>query len=258
MSKLRKLSKLSLALPLFLAGSLLANGVEDAPIVPVASDASTSGGATQRSAVTHLDDTTFDDHIRQGVVFVEFFSNRTTVQNSPLLDDLAKEFGDRVSFCRVNLSENKTMVTRYNLRNVPAYIIFKNGVARTISIGPRPVDSFRQAIADLKPVFVPRSNVFSLSARTVKTFSASGVVMIEFYTNRTDRGTALLEDVARKVEGVARIGRINCSEFKDVAREFEIKNVPTYVVFKDGIPLQTIVGSRFDGLLAETINTVAK
>jgi thioredoxin 1 len=46
----------------------------------------------------------------------------------PLLDEVAEEYTGRLTIAKVNVDENKNMLGKYNVRGIPAMILFKDGI----------------------------------------------------------------------------------------------------------------------------------
>jgi thioredoxin 1 len=53
----------------------------------------------------------------------------------------------------------------------------------------------------------------------------------------------IIEEVAQEAEGVS-VGKLNVDEEQSTAQEFQIMSIPTVMLFKDGEPVETIVGLR--------------
>ena len=45
----------------------------------------------------------------------------------PMIDELASEYGDKVSFAKVNVDGNSPLAARYGVAAIPTMIIFKDG-----------------------------------------------------------------------------------------------------------------------------------
>ncbi len=45
----------------------------------------------------------------------------------PILDELAREYADRITFTKVNVDENKNVAVRYGIQALPTMLIFKGG-----------------------------------------------------------------------------------------------------------------------------------
>jgi len=94
----------------------------------------------------------------------------------------------------------------------------------------------------------------------------TGVVFVEFYTDRALPKAPVLDELAAEFAGTADtagaagaapvvIARLNLSRARAKAREHGIKNVPTFVVFKNGIALSTFVGVRSKAVFADAIQS---
>ncbi|MDR1817902.1 MAG: thioredoxin family protein [Puniceicoccales bacterium] len=91
----------------------------------------------------------------------------------------------------------------------------------------------------------------------------AGVVFVEFYTDRAPPKAPVLDELAAEFAAPAGtagaapvvIARFNLSRARAKAREHGIKNVPTFVVFKNGIALSTFVGVRSKAVFADAIQS---
>ena len=46
---------------------------------------------------------------------------------TPILEDIAKELGDKVKIVKVNIDSNQTFASQNNVRSIPNFVIYKNG-----------------------------------------------------------------------------------------------------------------------------------
>ncbi|MBI2550748.1 thioredoxin [Candidatus Uhrbacteria bacterium] len=46
---------------------------------------------------------------------------------SPLVDELAKEMGDKLTVAKVNVDDQGALAQKYNILSIPTFIIFKRG-----------------------------------------------------------------------------------------------------------------------------------
>jgi thioredoxin 1 len=56
---------------------------------------------------------------------------------APILEELSKEYEDRVKFTRVNVEDNGGLAARYGIAAIPTMILFKNGEAVRQIVGLR-------------------------------------------------------------------------------------------------------------------------
>ncbi len=56
----------------------------------------------------------------------------------PLLDEIAKESGDRFRIAKVNIDDDPTLMQRFNVRAVPTLLFFSGGEVRDQLVGGAP------------------------------------------------------------------------------------------------------------------------
>jgi thioredoxin 1 len=54
---------------------------------------------------------------------------------APIVEELAKDFGDKVKFTKCNVDENPTTPTKYGIKSIPTLIFFKDGEIQDKVIG---------------------------------------------------------------------------------------------------------------------------
>ena len=56
-------------------------------------------------------------------------------QIAPIVDSVAKEYNGKVNFVKMNVSDNKLVPVKYNIRAIPTLIIFKDGKPIATHVG---------------------------------------------------------------------------------------------------------------------------
>lgn len=58
---------------------------------------------------------------------------------APVLEDLAREYNGKVKIVKVDVTSCEETAVNYNIRNIPALLLFKNGevIAQQIGAAPR-------------------------------------------------------------------------------------------------------------------------
>lgn len=64
---------------------------------------------------------------------------------APVLDALADET-DSVLIAKINVDENQALVVEYNIRSIPALVLFKDGEVGKKLLGTQSLDSLRKFI----------------------------------------------------------------------------------------------------------------
>lgn len=54
---------------------------------------------------------------------------------SPVVEELAKEYKDRVVVGKLNVDDNPEVPTNYNVRGIPTFLLFKNGELKEKIVG---------------------------------------------------------------------------------------------------------------------------
>ncbi|MFZ3192494.1 MAG: thioredoxin [Moraxellaceae bacterium] len=57
---------------------------------------------------------------------------------APVLEDLAREYDGKLKIVKVDVTSCEETAVQYNIRNIPALIIFKNGEAAAQQVGAAP------------------------------------------------------------------------------------------------------------------------
>lgn len=54
---------------------------------------------------------------------------------TPVVEELAKEYGDRVVIGKLNVDDNPEVPVNYNVRGIPTFLLFKNGELKEKIVG---------------------------------------------------------------------------------------------------------------------------
>lgn len=73
------------------------------------------------------------------------------VRMSPVIDQLAEEYGDRVKIGKYNIEEESDLSTAYRIMSIPTILFFKNGQqARDLRLaGSQNIDTLRANVEKL-------------------------------------------------------------------------------------------------------------
>ena len=54
---------------------------------------------------------------------------------APILDDLAKEYGDKLKIVKMDTDKNTDVPVKYGVRGIPTLMLFKNGNVEATKVG---------------------------------------------------------------------------------------------------------------------------
>ena len=88
---------------------------------------------------TAVTDISFDAEVLAASepVLVDFWAEwcAPCIAMDPILEDLSRELAGRVKIVKLDVAENPATVVRYNVRNMPTMIVFKDGEPADMRVG---------------------------------------------------------------------------------------------------------------------------
>lgn len=88
---------------------------------------------------------------------------------------------------------------------------------------------------------------------------SSTPVMVDFYADwcgPCKMMAPLVESLSESYSGKCKIGKCNTDENPDLSREFKVMSIPTFLFFKDGRVVETVIGAVSKNELEEKIKQV--
>lgn len=81
-------------------------------------------------------------------VFVDFWASwcGPCKMLAPVIDEISKEYGDKVKFVKVNVDENPESANKYGIASIPTVMVFKEGSVVETLVGFRPKAALEQVV----------------------------------------------------------------------------------------------------------------
>ena len=81
-------------------------------------------------------------------VFVDFWAEWCDPCRSvsPVVEDLSKEYGDKIDFVKINVDDNGEIAHKFNVLSIPTLAIFKDGEVVAQKVGAATKESFKTMI----------------------------------------------------------------------------------------------------------------
>ena len=89
--------------------------------------------------ILEINDENFEDKVlkTKDIVVCDFWAEwcGPCKQITPILEELANEFNDKVKIAKINIDNNPDIPTRYNIMSIPTLLLFKNGELISNQVG---------------------------------------------------------------------------------------------------------------------------
>ncbi|EDW51425.1 thioredoxin domain-containing protein 5 homolog [Drosophila sechellia] len=241
------------------------------PLLPItrASQEKDAGKQDKEFAV-ELDPETFDTAIAGGNVFVKFFAPWCghCKRLQPLWEQLAEIMNvanPKVIIAKVDCTKHQGLCATHQVTGYPTLRLFKLGEEESVKFkGTRDLPAITDFInkelsapaeADLDEVKreqVENLNLGKVVDLTEDTFAkhvSSGNHFVKFFApwcSHCQRLAPTWEDLAKELvkEPAVTISKIDCTQFRSICQDFEVKGYPTLLWIEDGKKIEKYSGAR--------------
>ena len=84
-------------------------------------------------------------------ILVDFWATwcAPCLATAPILEELADEYAGKINFAKVNVDENSSLASKYNIAAIPTMLIFKDGQPAEQVVGYKPKKEFKKILDGL-------------------------------------------------------------------------------------------------------------
>ena len=109
------------------------------------------------------------------------------------------------------------------------------------------------------PVVADHANIITLTDKNFDHQLKNKVVLVDFWASwcaPCKMMAPVLNDVAEELSGNASVGKVNVEEYQTLAQKYQIRNIPTMILFKNGKEVNRFVGVKNKEFLIQEINNL--
>ncbi len=97
-----------------------------------------------------VDDASFEQKVLKSKtpVLVDFWAPwcRPCLMAAPVLEELASEYADKITFAKIDVDQNVQTAAKYGIMAIPNLIIFKNGEPISNIVGFKPKAELKKSL----------------------------------------------------------------------------------------------------------------
>jgi thioredoxin 1 len=106
------------------------------------------------------------------------------------------------------------------------------------------------------PVVADNDKILTLTDKNFQHQTKNKLVLVDFWANwcaPCRMMAPVLNEVADELSGNSHIGKVNIEEYQSLAQKFQVRNIPTLILLKNGKEINRFVGMKSKDFLLEQI-----
>lgn len=109
------------------------------------------------------------------------------------------------------------------------------------------------------PKVADHINILTLTDKNFQQQTKNKVVLVDFWAEwcaPCKMMAPVLNDVADELTENAYVGKLNIEQYQSMAQQFNVRSIPTLIIFKNGKEVKRFVGIKQKDFLLKEINSV--
>jgi thioredoxin 1 len=109
------------------------------------------------------------------------------------------------------------------------------------------------------PLVDDHKNIMTLTDKNFKLQTKNRLVLIDFWASwcaPCRMMAPVLNEVANELTGNSHVGKVDIEQYQSLAQKFQVKNIPTLILLKNGKEVNRFVGIKNKDFLLQQINKI--
>jgi len=111
----------------------------------------------------------------------------------------------------------------------------------------------------LLPKVADHANILTLTDKNFQQQTKNKLVLVDFWAEwcaPCKMMAPVLNDVAGDLTGNSHVGKLNIEQYQSMAQQFNVRSIPTLILFKNGKEVKRFVGIKQKDFLLKEIQSV--
>ena len=114
------------------------------------------------------------------------------------------------------------------------------------------------AMAKMKntPLVADNEKVLTLTDKNFQQQTKNKIVLVDFWASwcaPCRMMAPVLNDVSAELSGNSHVGKVDIQQYQSLANKFKVRNIPTMILFKNGVEINRFVGIKSKEFLLKEI-----